>query len=96
MNDKRRQLTNLPKKLPELTIVERKGRLTPFVLSYFERLFSKPGGSSFVVIDPDAEEKSNLTKDLIVVINSLPARIYGLRRERACMDQEVLCDELVR
>jgi putative resolvase len=91
MNDKRRQLTRLLNKRPERIVVEHKDRLTRFGFAYFELLLPKLG-CEMVVIDRDLEEKSDLMKDLIAVIYSFAARIYGLRRgrENARRAKEVL------
>ncbi|MBV8226148.1 MAG: IS607 family transposase [Verrucomicrobia bacterium] len=91
MNDKRRQLTWLLNKRPERIVVEHKDRLTRFGFAYFELLLPKLG-CEMVVIDRDLEEKSDLMKDLIAVIYSFAARIYGLRRgrEKARRAKEVL------
>ena len=48
-----------------------------------------------VVTDRDEEEKSDLMKDLVAIIYSFAARIYGLRRgrQKAKQAKEALCGE---
>jgi putative resolvase len=94
MNDQRRQLTRLLNKQPSRIVVEHKDRLTRFGFHYFE-LFLPKLGCELVVMDRDAEEKSDLMKDLIAVIYSFAARIYGLRRgrQKAKEAKEALCSD---
>ena len=93
MNDKRRQLTRLLNNRPSKIVIEHKDRLTRFGFAYFELLLPKLG-CELVVVDRDTEEKADLMKDLIAIIYSFAARIYGLRRgrEKARRAREVLCD----
>ena len=72
---------------------EHKDRLTRFGFAYFELLLPKLG-CELVVVDRDTEEKADLMKDLIAIIYSFAARIYGLRRgrEKARQAREVLCE----
>ena len=96
MNHKRRQLTRLLNKRPQRIVVERKDRLTRFGFSYFELLLPKLG-CELVVVDRDAEEKSDLLKDVIAVIYSFAVSIYDLRRgrEKARRVKEILSDDTV-
>ena len=94
MNDQRLELIRLLNKLPRRIVVEHKDSLTRFGFNYFELLLAKLG-CELVVIDRDREEKTDLMKDLIAIICSFSARIYGLRRgrEKAKLAREVLCAE---
>lgn len=77
--------------------MEHKDRLTRFGFNYFELLLPKLG-CELVVMDRDEEEKSDLMKDLVAIIYSFAARIYGLRRGRqqAQKAKEALCAELAQ
>ena len=62
-------------------IVENKDRLTRFGFNYLESLFNKLN-KKIVVINNIDNDKEDLMGDLISIIYSFSARIYGLRRRR--------------
>ena len=81
MNDKRPKLKKLLDSKPGRILVEHKDRLTRFGFNYFEALLPMIG-CELVVADRDAEEKADVIKDLIAIIYSFSARIYGMRKAK--------------
>lgn len=82
MNDSRPKLSKLLETSPPCRlVVEHKDRLTRFGFRYFELLLPRLGWE-LVVINRDAEDESDLMKDLVSVITSFCCRLYGLRRGR--------------
>lgn len=59
--------------------VEHKDRLTRFGFHYFETLLPMIG-CELVVVNRDAEDKSDMVKDLISIVTSFCCRLYGMRR----------------
>lgn len=84
VNDQRRKLASLLKRGDWGTlIVEHKDRLTRFGFNWF-RLFIEQQGRRIVVINEAADDRTDLVQDLISIIYSFSARLYGKRRaERA-------------
>lgn len=84
VNDKRRRLSALLKRGDWGTlIVEHKDRLTRFGFNWFQ-LFIEQQGRRIVVINETADDKTDLIQDLVSIIYSFSARLYGRRRaERA-------------
>ena len=80
INDKRPKLEKL---LTESNyskiIVEHKDRLTRIGFNYIETLLSNRG-KEIEVVNLSTNDESNLMEDLISIIYSLSARIYGLRQ----------------
>lgn len=62
-------------------IVENKDRLTRFGFNYIEKLLKKQG-KQIIVVNNIENDKEDLMKDLISVIYSFSARMYGLRRKK--------------
>lgn len=82
MNDNRNKLINLFLKDDwDVLIVENKDRLTRFGFNYIETLLKKMG-KSIIVINQTDNDKEDLMKDLISIIYSFSARMYGLRRKK--------------
>ena len=82
MNDNRNKLIELLIKNDwDILIVENKDRLTRFGFNYIETLLKKMG-KSIIVINKTNEDKEDLMKDLISIIYSFSARMYGLRRKK--------------
>lgn len=82
MNDNRNKLIDLLIKNDwDVLIVENKDRLTRFGFNYIETLLKKMG-KSIIVINKTNEDKEDLMKDLISIIYSFSARMYGLRRKK--------------
>ncbi|EFA23057.1 IS607 family transposase [Bifidobacterium gallicum] len=80
VNDKRRKLTALLKRDDWGTlIVEHKGRLTRFGFNWF-RLFLEQRGRRIVVVNENDNDRADLVADLIAIIYSFCARLYGQRR----------------
>lgn len=80
VNDKRPKLEKL---LTETNyskiIVEHKDRLTRFGFNYIKTLL-KNHGKEIEVVNLSTNDESNLMEDLISIIHSFSARMYGLRR----------------
>lgn len=82
MNDNRPKLTKLLKDNSWNTlIVEHKDRLTRFGFNYIKVLLEQQN-KRLVVINESNEDKSDLMQDLISIIYSFSARIYGLRKRK--------------
>lgn len=81
MNDNRSKLiTILESDGWDVLIVENKDRLTRFGFNYIETLLKKMGKKIIVV--NNTEDNNDLMQDLISVIYSFSARMYGLRRKK--------------
>lgn len=79
MNDKRKQLWTMFDSNPTRIVIENKDRLTRFGFTYIEN-FLKKSGTEVVVIHLDKEDEKDLIKDLVSIIYSFCARLYGMRR----------------
>lgn len=80
INDKRPKLEKLlTKQNYSKIIVEHKDRLTRFGFHYIETLL-KNRGKEIEVVNLSTNDESNLMEDLISIIYSFSARMYGLRR----------------
>lgn len=82
VNDKRRRLSALLKREDWGTlIVEHKDRLTRFGFNWFS-LFIETQGRRIIVINEASDDRSDLVQDLIEIIYSFSARLYGQRRSK--------------
>lgn len=82
VNDKRRKLSSLLKRNDWGTlIVEHKDRLTRFGFEWF-RLFLEAQGRRIVVINEAGDDRTDLVQDLVSIIYSFSARLYGQRRSK--------------
>lgn len=81
LNDNRKKLLDLFKKDFNILIVEHKDRLTRFGFNYIETLLNLQG-KKIIVINSTDNKSDNLMEDLISIIYSFSARIYGLRRSK--------------
>lgn len=82
LNDKRPKLESLLKKDSyEILLVEHEDRLTRFGFNYIEVLLEK-SNQRVEVINEVTEEKEDLINDLVSIITSFCARIYGQRRTK--------------
>lgn len=82
VNDKRRRLSSLLKRDDWGTlIVEHKDRLTRFGFEWF-RLFIEQQGRRIVVINEAGDDRADLVQDLVSIIYSFSARLYGQRRSK--------------
>lgn len=82
LNDKRPKLEQILK-LEDYSVllVEHKDRLTRFGFNYIETLL-KTKGIKIEIINEAVEEKADLIEDLVSIITSFCARIYGQRRTK--------------
>lgn len=82
VNDSRPQLLKLISD-PTITriVVERKDRLTRFGFNYIEQLF-KLQGRQIEVVNLADNGKDDLVEDLVAIIYSFCARLYGQRRSK--------------
>jgi len=86
LNDKRPKLEKILKKDNyDILLVEHKDRLTRFGFNYIEVLLSK-SQQRVEVVNYIQEEKEDLINDLVSIITSVCARIYGQRRKRKIED----------
>ena len=82
MNDNRNKLSNLLLKDDwNILIVENKDRLTRFGFNYIELLLNKLN-KKIIVVNKNDNDKSDLMADLISIIYSFSARMYGLRKRK--------------
>lgn len=83
MNDNRTILNKLLSTKDEWNylIVENKDRLTRFGFNYIEQLLNLMG-KKIIVLNNTQDDKEDLMKDLVSVIYSFSARMYGLRRKK--------------
>ena len=82
LNDSRPKLTKLINNNEwNYLIVENKDRLTRFGFNYLHTLLQKEG-KSIVVVNNTDNEKTDLLQDMVSIIYSFSARIYGLRRAK--------------
>jgi predicted site-specific integrase-resolvase len=83
MNDHRTKLCKLLKKDDyDIIVVENKDRLTRFGFNYIDVLLKTRGKEILVINDTINDEKKDLINDLISIMYSFSARIYGLRKGR--------------
>ena len=79
MNDRRPKLSKiLEEGKYDKIIVENKDRLTRFGFNWIQLLT----GNRIEVINESKEADEDITKDLISIIHSFSARIYGLRKSK--------------
>ncbi|AFZ43046.1 Resolvase domain protein [Halothece sp. PCC 7418] len=91
VNDKRRKLSKLLNQDDyHLIVVEHKDRLTRVGFNYLETLLNKQG--KFIeVVNLCEEETEDIRQDLISIITSFCARIYGLRMRKRKTECIVKC-----
>jgi predicted site-specific integrase-resolvase len=91
VNDNRKKLNDLLLKDTYGTIlVEHKDRLTRFGFNYIETLLNKEG-KKIEVVNMVQDEKSDLMVDMISVIYSFSAKMYGLRRGKKKSEKIIEC-----
>lgn len=82
MNDNRPKLLKLLNDNSWNTlIVEHKDRLTRFGFNYIETLLAN-NGKKIIVLNKSDNDKTDLMEDLISIIYSFSARMYGLRSKK--------------
>ena len=79
MNDSRRELWKMINSNPTRIVVEHKDRLSRFGFVYLKNLLAKLG-CEIVVINESVEDREDLLKDMVSIIYSFCARLYGMRR----------------
>lgn len=79
LNDERRVFWKAIDAKPSILVVENKDRLTRFGFNYLERLL-KERGCEILVINREKEDEKDLLKDMVSVLYSFCARLYGMRR----------------
>lgn len=79
VNENRKEFWKAINCKPKRIIVEHKDRLSRFGFVYLEELL-KQRGTEVVVINRDTVEENELIKDLVAIIYSFCARLYGLRK----------------
>ena len=87
LNENRRELTKLLKEAPkgniDIIIIEYKDRLARFGYKYLEQYFLSYGVAIEVVETNDEKSpQEELVDDMIAIVNSFSARIYGKRGGR--------------
>ena len=82
LNDKRPKLNKILKDNNfDILIVEHKDRLTRFGFNYIETLLGALG-KKIISINTQDNKQNDLMEDLISIIYSFSARMYGLRRSK--------------
>jgi predicted site-specific integrase-resolvase len=83
MNDNRTILNNILKNNNswDVLLVENKDRLTRFGFNYIKQLLENQN-KTIIVINQTDDDNNDLMKDLISIIYSFSARMYGLRRRK--------------
>lgn len=91
VNDNRKKLLQLLCKDDWGTlIVEHKDRLTRFGFNYIQTLLEKEG-RKIEVVNLAEDDKADLIQDLIYIIYSFSARMYGLRRSKRRTEKIIQC-----
>jgi len=91
VNDNRKKLLKLLQKSDYgILLVEHKDRLTRFGFAYIKTLLEDKGVRVEVVNEAE-DETSDLMKDLISIIYSFSARMYGLRRSKRKTEKIIKC-----
>ena len=94
LNDKRPKLEKLLQDNSyTILLVEHKDRLTRFGFHYIQVLLEK-NNQKVEVVNEVVEEKQDLVEDLVAIVTSFCARLYGQRRTKCKTEQiiEVLND----
>lgn len=82
MNDSRPKLNNILSETNwDVLIIENKDRLTRFGFNYIETLLNQLN-KKIIVLNESNDNKTDLINDLVSIIYSFSARIYGLRRKK--------------
>lgn len=82
MNDNRPVLNKILERNDwDILLVENKDRLTRFGFNYIKKLCESKG-KKILVTNMTEDDKEDLMKDLISIIYSFSARMYGLRRRK--------------
>jgi predicted site-specific integrase-resolvase len=100
VNDNRKKLlTILSKNDWGCLIIEHKDRLTRFGFNYIQTLLEKEG-KKIEIVNIAEDDKTDLIQDLVAIVYSFSARMYGLRRSKRktekiieCLKQEIERDQ---
>ena len=93
VNDQRKKLERLLQGSAwNILVVEHKDRLTRFGFHYFDTLLPVLG-KRIEVVNIAEDSQSNLMEDLLAVVYSFSARMYGLRRSRHATERIVAAIE---
>lgn len=91
VNDNRKKLLKLFKQNDWGTlIVEHKDRLTRFGFKYIEALLNNEG-REIEVVNLAEDDKTDLVQDLVSIIYSFSARMYGLKRSKRRTEKIIKC-----
>lgn len=83
LNDNRKKLTDILKRDDwDLLIVENKDRLTRFGFNYIKTLLNSKG-KDVIIVNQSDDDKTDLIQDLVSIIYSFSARLYGLRKKKS-------------
>lgn len=83
MNDNRPKLQSLLEQNNfDIILVEHKDRLTRFGFNYIKTLLNKDN-KEIIIVNPAKNDDENLMEDLISIIYSFSARMYGQRRAKS-------------
>ena len=89
MNDSRSKLQKLLEQNDfDIILVEHKDRLTRFGFNYIKTLLNKDD-KHIIVVNPAKNDNENLMEDLISIIYSFSARMYGKRRAKTKSDKVI-------
>ena len=69
-------------------VVAHRDRLARFGFELIEWLVQQNGGAVVVLNQSDASPESELTEDLLVIVDTFSCRMHGLRRYRAAIAQD--------
>lgn len=82
MNDNRKKLNKILERNDfAVLIVDHKDRLTRFGFNYIENLLNQKG-IKIEVINKATTEQNDILHDLVSIIHSFSARMYGIRRKK--------------
>lgn len=83
LNDSRKKLINLFINANDydVLIVENKDRLTRFGFNYIEQLLALQN-KKIIVVNKVEDDKTDLIQDMVSILYSFSARIYGLRKRK--------------
>jgi len=102
VNDNRKKLLQILSKNDwGRLIIEHKDRLTRFGFNYIHTLLEKEG-KTIEIVNIAEDDKTDLIQDLVSIVYSFSARMYGLRRSKRktekiieCLKQEIEGDKKI-
>jgi len=93
VNDNRKKLLKLLQKDDYgILLVEHKDRLTRFGFNYIKTLLEKDK-KRIEVVNEAEDDKSDLMQDLVSILYSFSARLYGLRKSKRKTEKIIKCLE---